>query len=162
MHLTFTPMDESAARAILSWQYEPPYDLYNLDPAHAEEIIADFLDPRNAYYAIRDRDDADALVGFCCFGPDARVPGGAYDDDLLDIGLGVRPDLTGLGQGHHYARAVLDLAAHTFKPDGYRVTIAAFNRRARRVWEKLGFQETQRFRGGRDNRPFVVMVATEG
>jgi RimJ/RimL family protein N-acetyltransferase len=127
----------------------PPYDLYNLDPAHAEEIIADYLEPRNA------------LVGFCCFGPDARVPGGAYDDDLLDIGMGVRPDLTGHGHGHRYARAVLDFAARTYAPNGYRVTITAFNHRARRVWEKMGFQESQRFCGGRDNHPFVVMVATE-
>jgi hypothetical protein len=41
MHLTFTPMDESAAHKILTWHYEPPYDLYNLDPAHAEKITAE-------------------------------------------------------------------------------------------------------------------------
>lgn len=28
-------------------------------------------------------------MGYCCFGTDARVPGGDYSADALDIGLGM-------------------------------------------------------------------------
>ena len=64
----------------------------------------------------------------------------------LDIGLGVRPDLTGKGRGSDYLNAVIDFAQRTYGPERLRVTIAAFNTRARRVWEGAGFQRSRHFR----------------
>jgi ribosomal-protein-alanine N-acetyltransferase len=85
------------------------------------------------------------LIGFCTFGQDARVPGGDYAASALDIGLGVRPDLTGKGHGTEIVTAVVDFAMRTFEPQRLRVTIAEWNTRAQRVWERNGFVPQSRF-----------------
>ena len=80
---------EDDAKAISLWTYEEPYSLYSSSPEDVEWL----LDPENGYSSVVD--PSGDLVGFCCFGFDARVPGGNYDDDAIDFGTGMRPDLTG-------------------------------------------------------------------
>jgi ribosomal-protein-alanine N-acetyltransferase len=156
MPLTFRPMEDASARAILAWRYDPPYDIYDLDPDREGTELALLLDPANRYYTLTgDEGDVEA---FCCFGPDARVPGGEYSEAALDIGLGVRPDLTGQGRGISYVRAVCDFARGTFAAEALRVTVARFNRRAQRVWEKAGFVHGQAFDREPDGLPFVVLT----
>jgi len=145
-------MDESRARAILTWRYEPPYDAYN----EIEEALHLLLDPQNAYYVLVDRQEE--LVAYCCFGPDAQVLGGSYSYPALDIGLGVRPDLTGQGRGHLFVEAVLGFARQLLAPTLVRVTVAEFNRRALRVWTKAGFQQAQQFQRIPDGMPFVILM----
>jgi ribosomal-protein-alanine N-acetyltransferase len=153
---TFQPMDEAGARAILVWRYEPPYDIYNASVEQAEAFVRTLLDPANAYQAIADEEGE--LVGYCCFGPDARVPGGDYGADALDVGLGVRPDLTGQGRGHDFFAAIVDFARRTFEPRALRVTVAAFNRRAIRVYEEAGFERKQGFQRSGDGTEFVILA----
>jgi RimJ/RimL family protein N-acetyltransferase len=153
-------MDEAGARAIFAWRYPPPYDIYNLDPGRMEEEMPVFLDRDNAYYCLYNR--GGSLVAFCCFGPEARVPGGDYSPPALDVGLGMRPDLTGQGRGRAYARAVLDFAATTWAPPAFRVTVAEFNQRARRVWQELEFRLVARFARNRDGMPFVILAREAG
>jgi len=86
------------------------------------------------------------------------VPGGDYSDEALDIGLGVRPDLTGRGQGLTFVQTVLAFAQKQYTPAAFRVTIAEFNKRALRVWQKAGFRAVQRFETSFDGRPFIVLV----
>jgi RimJ/RimL family protein N-acetyltransferase len=152
----FTPIDESAALEIANWRYEPPYDLYNIEGSAAAIQYA--LDPQNNFYAMRD--GAGHVIGFCSFGEDGQVPGGDYAEAAMDIGMGIRPDLTGQGFGHEFVAAVLDFAHREFKPGAFRVTIAAFNQRAQRVWEKNGFQETQSFTKTGSDRTFIMMNKT--
>jgi RimJ/RimL family protein N-acetyltransferase len=149
-------MDEVNARAILKWRYDAPYDLYNSDPDNAEKDVGLFLDPQNAYHTIID--EGEDLVAYCCFGPDAWVPGGDYTLNALDIGMGVRPDLTGQGHGLRYVKAVLDYGRRTFKPTAFRATVAEFNKRALHVWEKAGFRAVQAFQREPDGRAFVVLM----
>ena len=154
MNIAFAPMDEPAARAIVRWCYEPPYHIYNLEDS--PESIQYALDPQYNYHAMRDENGE--LVGFCSFGEDGQVPGGDYQAEALDIGMGIRPDLTGQGYGRDFVAAVLDFAQREFKPVAFRVTIAAFNHRARRVWESNGFKQTQAFIHQDSNREFIVMT----
>jgi ribosomal-protein-alanine N-acetyltransferase len=156
---TFRPMDEASARAVLSWHYDEPYTLYNTPPDQIEAGVKALLDPHNAYYTITD--EQGHIVAYCCFGPDAQVTGGDYSANQLDVGLGVRPDLTGQGQGLAYVNAVLDFARLTFAPRAFRVTVAEFNKRALRVWEKAGFRAMQTFQRERDSRAFVVLARKE-
>ena len=53
------------------------------------------------------------LVGYCCYGLDAQVPGGEYLINMpavLDIGVGMKPNLTGAGRGHDFVSAILEYA----------------------------------------------------
>jgi RimJ/RimL family protein N-acetyltransferase len=152
----FGPADRAAIRQFVGWQYEPPYDVYNLDLHETEELLRYFLQPDVNCYVITDKDGD--LLAYCTFGPDGQVPGGDYHDTALDIGLGVRPDLTGQGQGHTFVNAVLDFARRTFAPVLFRVTIAEFNQRAQRVWMKAGFDLVSRFGRTADGMPFVIFV----
>jgi len=152
-------MSETHARAILEWHYDPPYDVYDLGAGDVAEAVRVLLDPEYAYYAILSAERE--LVAYCCFGADAQVPGGDYHAPGLDVGLGVRPDLTGQGQGGTYVRAVLGFARHAYSPPVFRVTIAVFNERALRVWEKAGFRRVQSFDRKQDGLPFVVLVREE-
>ena len=154
MIISFSPIDEPAAREIVCWRYDPPYDIYNLEDS--DEAIEYALDPQYNYFAMRN--ESGALVGFCSFGEDGQVPGGDYAADALDIGMGIHPDFTGQGLGSDFVLAVLDFARREFRPITFRVTIAAFNQRAQRVWVKNGFQLIQTFTHQRSNRKFVVMV----
>ncbi|MBN1220191.1 MAG: GNAT family N-acetyltransferase [Anaerolineae bacterium] len=156
MPFIFRPITEVDIRQITAWQYEPPYHPYNLaDPPDAADIEY-FLDPQNNFYIITN--ESNELLAFCSFGLDAQVPGGDYRATALDIGLGIRPDLTGQGNGATFVEAVLDFAPRTFAPTMFRVTVAEFNKRALRVWEKAGFRQVQRFQKNNDNQTFIVLV----
>jgi RimJ/RimL family protein N-acetyltransferase len=152
----FRPLEETHARAMLDWHYRAPYDIYDLGGSDAEAVVRDLLTPEYAYHAILSPQGE--LVAFCCFGVDARVPGGDYNAEALDIGLGVRPDRTGKGEGKAYVQAVLDFAQHTWSPPACRVTIAEFNARAQRVWQEAGFRRVQRFESTHGSRPFLVYL----
>lgn len=155
MEVTFGTMNASAAREILSWEYDPPYDFYNLANAGEVRVLDSFLDPVNRCHRIESPELG--LIGFCCFGPDARVPGGDYSADRLDVGLGLRPDLTGSGLGSEIIPLVCEFALDRFGAADLRVSIAAFNRRARRAWGKAGFELTGEFERSTDGEPFVQL-----
>ena len=156
MPLGFYPMDEAAARAIVTWRYEAPYDVYNLGDGDVDKEVRCFVDPANAYHAIVDKEGR--LVAYCCFGPDAQVPGGDYDQPALDVGLGIHPELTGQGLGGTFVGAVLRFAQQQLAPTEFRVTVAEFNKRAQRVWTKARFRPVQRFERAPDGMPFVILT----
>jgi ribosomal-protein-alanine N-acetyltransferase len=153
-------MDEASARAIQEWRYEAPYDVYNEAFDSIEAGVAFLTDSCNGYYALVN--ECGELVAFCCFGLDAQVPGGDYEAEALDVGLGVRPDLTGHGHGLEFVNAVLGFAQQEFVFNAFRVTVAAFNERALRVWEKAGFRRQQTFGREPDGMSFVVLTRVAG
>jgi ribosomal-protein-alanine N-acetyltransferase len=157
----FVPMTAAYARAILAWRYEAPYDFYNANPTMDEADIADvFLNPAYHYYAVLDL--RDMLIAYRCFGDDARVPGGDYRADALDMGGGLRPDLTGRGLGPQVLRAAMAFARAHFAPRAFRTTVAAWNTRAIRACIKVGYQPIATFHSP-TNVPFVILLraATE-
>ncbi len=159
MDYTFAPMTEEHARADLAWQYRAPFAYYNNDPSHLEKDLADWLDPGNAYYAILDNQGI--LIGHCCFGKEAQVPGGLYEDDgTIDIGAGMRPDLMGADLALAVLGALLSWAAAEFSPQRFRVTIATFNRRVIRLCSLAGFEPELKFMSNTDeaDREFLIMT----
>ena len=162
MSFTFKPISQADVWAFAAWRYQPPYDVYNEPPPEegAADYLAYFLEPDYHFHAVYD--ERDELVAVCSFGPDGQVPGGDYRAEGLDIGLGVRPDLTGQGRGAEFVRATVDFALTTFRPALLRVTIAAFNRRACRVWQRAGFKQSQTFRRAEDEMEFVILVRAVG
>jgi RimJ/RimL family protein N-acetyltransferase len=110
--------------ALATWRYEPPYDFYNGDE---EEV----LNPER-FFSVR---DADELIGFYYFEP---------NDDVLDYGLGLRPDLAGRGLGLDFFRSGLEFGRERYRPRLVQLHVAAFNERAIKVYERAGFRETGR------------------
>lgn len=156
MKLSIEPLRAEQVRAFMQWEYAGPYAMYNMSPADEEGEIGFFLDPQNGYFAITD--EAGTFLGFCNFGADACVPGGDYTAEAVDIGMGMRPDLTGQGNGAVYAAAVFEFARNHYPDQPQRVTIAEFNERAQQLCRRAGFVQVERFERAKDGRGFVVMV----
>jgi len=160
MKLLVKPLSADQVRTFIKWEYAGSYALYNMTPENEEAEIRFFLDAENGYFAITDEEGA--FLGFCNFGADARVPGGDYHAEAVDIGMGMRPDLTGQGKGALYAAAVFDYAETHYPQQLQRVTIAEFNQRAQQLSRKFGFVQVARFRREKDKRPFVIMTRKIG
>ena len=160
MHISFSPADEKSAREFLAWRYEPPYDIYNCPPEQVEEAVRYNSDLVNNVYAMFNPHEE--LVGYCSYGADACVRGGDYSEDMLDIGLMLKPELTGQGRGTDFAREVISNGEKNYAPQKLRVTIAAFNHRAIRMWEKIGFRQTQTFNRAGDGLEFIIMIMNVG
>jgi len=137
MKLFSREMTKDHAVEILNWRYSPPYEMYN-EEASAEGV-AEFL----TYIAIVDQEDH--LVGFYCTGQSAQVPKGhdfgVYQKACLDIGLGMKPELTGKGFGNEFLTFILD----QLEADSLRLTVAKFNQRAIRLYEAFGFKREDTF-----------------
>lgn len=137
-------MDKAAAAAICRWQYPEPYGLYNIadDPA---EMVAMLDGCHRAVYTTEH-----GLVGFYCFGPSAQIPAGhragAYvGRKIIDMGLGLRPDCTGQGWGTGFVQAGVDYIRKERRLHAVRLTVAAFNQRALKVYERVGFNVIDSF-----------------
>jgi len=149
------PVDELCARLILGWRYDPPYDVYDLNVDRSDRALVFFLNPKSNYFTIKDTKGG--LDGYWCFGKSARVVGGSYWGRAIDLGLGIRPDLTGRGIGFQYVEAVVEFLTRSCTKVPLRVTIASFNRRAQRVWERADFRLVQRFFCRSDDMPYVIL-----
>jgi ribosomal-protein-alanine N-acetyltransferase len=146
MLFTFATMSELDARTIQTWRYEEPYAIYSYTAS--EQGLAEMLEPRSPHYAVRD--EPGELIGFFCYGTSAQVWESAvpalYDGDrTVAIGLGLRPDLTGQGQGLAFVTAGLAFAREHFTPRRFRLFVLSFNTRAQRVYERAGFTRVREF-----------------
>jgi ribosomal-protein-alanine N-acetyltransferase len=130
MQFRFKPMDESYAHAIANWHYEGIYAFYDMD--RDIEDLEELLDPHSwtgKYCAVVN--ERGELIGFFCF---------EKEDEAVVIGFGLRPDCTGKGLGQAFVEAGLEYAKQKFDPATFRLSVATFNRRAIRVYEKVGFK----------------------
>ena len=144
MHFTFTPMTEEDARTVQSWHYQEPYSIYDMSGDEEPNAFEEMLDRRSPHYAVRDTQNT--FVGFYCYGTSAHVdgdmePGLFVKDHMVTIGLGLRPDMTGHGLGLAFVNAGLDFARKAFAPKRFRLYVFAWNERAIRVYERVGFQQ---------------------
>jgi ribosomal-protein-alanine N-acetyltransferase len=130
MNLTIRPMQQADAERIARWHYEGPYAFY--DMANDPDDLAELMDPQrreNVYFAAVDADGS--LIGFFCF---------SQDGSTVELGLGLRPDLTGKGLGLSFLEAGLQFARERFSVRAFRLSVAAFNQRAIKVYAKAGFK----------------------
>ena len=130
MQFGFKAMDESYAHAIANWHYEGIYAFYDMD--QDIEDLEELLDPHSwtgKYCAVVD--ECGELVGFFSF---------EKENGVVVIGLGLRPDCTGEGLGQAFVEAGLEYAKQKFDSSTFRLSVATFNQRAIRVYEKVGFK----------------------
>jgi len=112
--------------------------------------------PDEGYWAVRDA--TDRLIGFCCFGEDARVPGLAGSSKLLDVALGLAPELTGRRLSKEFAAAVVAHARKVAEDRKLRCVVAAWNVVGRHTAENVGFHVTgfHEIRGGATTASYFV------
>jgi [ribosomal protein S18]-alanine N-acetyltransferase len=138
------PLTETDSEAIATWHYPGRYKTYE---------VSERLTAEAGFWAV---DHEAALVGYCCFGHEARVPGAVEEADTLDVGYGMRPDLMGHGLGREFVGAILDFAVGRFSPKRLRLLILDWNDRSRRVANALGFESEGVLRSTEGN--FLVMT----
>ena len=133
--------NETYAREVATWHYEPPWDFYDLasDPADAAEM----------------RDPAHAGSFRAVLGDDGLLEAFWYfdrHDDVVEVGIVLRPDLTGRGRGEPFLLDQLEYASQQWQPLTFRLFVAAWNERAIRLYRRLGFSEM-----GRETRRFELV-----
>jgi [ribosomal protein S18]-alanine N-acetyltransferase len=121
-----TPED---AALIAGWRYPGRDSTYD---------VREVFTPERGVWAVV---EVDELVGYACFGAEARVPGVDEAPGMVDVGYGLRPDLVGQGLGRTFVTAILDFAAQAFEAERFRLLILDWNERSRRVAAALGFEE---------------------
>lgn len=160
MRFLIKKMNRIDAEIISKWTYQEPYSIYNMDGS--EECMSELLD--GSYYSAFDEEDN--LIGYFCFGKSAQVPAGnqfrAYDDNAYtDIGLGIRPDLCGKGLGFSFLEKGIRFAYSELSAVKIRLTVAGFNQRAIKVYERAGFIRATAFNRvtGKGEMEFLVMTS---
>jgi [ribosomal protein S18]-alanine N-acetyltransferase len=128
-------LTQDQAETIADWRYEPPYDFYDVRAdLHDLEELLDSAKRGNWYFGAHSA--AGELIGYFVF---------KRTEDVVGVGLALRPDLTGRGQGQSFLEDGLAFAREQFEPRGFRLSVAEFNRRAIRVYERVGFTQTRTF-----------------
>lgn len=130
MQVRIRDFAEDDARAIATWHYEPPYDVYDMvqDPADLESMLNPAEWP-DVWFAAEDVETGE-LAGFA----ELHVLG-----DVVEIGLGLRPDLTGARYGADFTEAVMGFARQRWRPARFALDVLPWNERAIRAYEKAGF-----------------------
>ena len=127
-------MTEAEAEEVISWRYPGEYAFYDM-----ERDVEDMAELRSShvreakYFAALQNSE---LIGFFEFD---------LDEDVVEVGLGLRPDLTGQGLGPTFLEAGLVFARGRFSPQRFRLRVAEFNKRAIAVYERAGFVVGRRY-----------------
>ncbi len=136
MRFNVVPMLQKHAEQIVQWSYGGDYAFYDWPPY--PEDVAELLDAdiRRSEGFQSVLDEGGELVGYFNY---------LFGDGVVEIGLGLRPDLTGSGHGESFLEAGLDYAIGKFDPSCIMLNVAAFNQRAIKVYERAGFQTVRTY-----------------
>jgi len=138
MSFVFRPLSWGDALDVARWRYPPPYQMYDLSraPLLISVALHRLLAPigRMGFYAVSSA--GDPLVGVFSFHKLGRT---------VELGLALRPDLTGRRIGLGFVEAGMEFARANFAPAQFRLDVALFNQRAIRVYERAGFVRGPRF-----------------
>lgn len=130
--LRIEKMDQQAAEEIAErWKYDGDYAFYNMtaDPEDYAEIISPEKRGER-YFSVF---SGSGLAGFFCVDREGTD---------VELGLGLRPDLTGRGLGQAFLREILRYVEERCGAETIRLSVASFNRRAIKVYERAGFVKT--------------------
>jgi len=129
----FVPMSKLCANEIAySWKYSGVYSFY--DMTADEDDLIDFLDEKNwnrHYFAVLN--NKEKLIGYYSF---------YFEDEVMWVGFGLKPELTGIRLGTTFVMAGINFVVENFnyKMNYIMLSVALFNKRAIRTYEKIGFQ----------------------
>ncbi len=155
----FERMKEKDALQLLKWHYSQPYHFYNWE--EGPEALHELL--HQNYYSVFD--ETGQLAGFTSYGQAAQVPGGfqiqLYNEQSIDLGLGMHPSRTGSGQGLAFVQAAVVHCASLYPDKQIQLAVAAFNERAIKVYERAGFQQKLSFRSRVKGEDILFIAMTK-
>lgn len=127
------PLPQDLALEIANqWRYQPPLDAYTISVK--PETYAEMISPEargNRFFAvIRNA----ALMGYFCMD---------QDGEIVDIRLGMKPSLTGQGNGRAFYQTIEDYLVEHVQPASITLTVATFHQAAQTLFHALGFTERE-------------------
>lgn len=128
---------EHALEIANEWKYERDYAFYNADADEEDyqELITPELGGEN-YYEVA---ESDQLIGFFCIDQNS-------DSKTIDLGLGMKPALTGKGLGKEFLSNILYYIKEKWRCEKVTLSVALFNQRAIKVYEHAGFAKKETFK----------------
>jgi enoyl-CoA hydratase/carnithine racemase/GNAT superfamily N-acetyltransferase len=109
--------------------------------------------PDEGYWAVVDSNDR--LMGYCCLGEAARAAEVPGEPTVLDLAIGIRPDLSGRGWGVELGRAAVAYARSVAAGRRVRTTVPGWNKVGIHVAGQCGFVQPRRVIYGR--QPYIVL-----
>lgn len=146
------PMTADEAEVIATWRYSGEWSTYDLDtPTPLLDDLASYqsvvLDQR--------------LIGFCCTGAAARVPGITEEPATLDVGMGMDPAQVGRRHGAVFGRAVLNYLSTSHPGQALRAVVQDWNERSLRLTHRLGFEDAGELTVAQRGRSVVYRVVVK-
>ena len=150
-----TSMNLSAVKAICSWEYHEPYDVYNY--MSFDEAV------RNNSPLLKE----ESKDNYLCFWENNTLT--AYiniylNDSNVFIGIGLAPNYCGKGLGKAYLKQGIETAKKRHPDREIWVQVRSWNKRAIKCYESCGFKENYKEiikdRFG-NNEEFVFMRLVE-
>jgi ribosomal-protein-alanine N-acetyltransferase len=130
VNVSIRPLTERDVHEMRTWRYPPPYERYDLDADPSDvDIMLAAAASGEGWFAADDAESA-ALAGFFEF---------VVQGVEVEVGLGLRPDLTGRGLGAGYLEAGLGFARERWAPERFALDVYPWNERAIRAYERAGF-----------------------
>lgn len=133
MNFEFRIRTESDTQEFLTWSFEGEYSFY--DNAIQQEKIDSIINLTGSDKAFSVYNEDNELVGNCEFydvGDDGEI--------LYAVGVQMKPILTGKGYGEAFCKAIIEYGRKVIGFNRLGIAVADFNKRAKRVYEKLGFE----------------------
>lgn len=136
MRYEFRVIEQEQAEDIAyNWHYDGEYSFYDMEAD--EEDLNEFINLKargNTTFAAMKENE---LVGFLIVDQ--------VDDVTFEIGLGMKPILTGKGMGYEFLMALMDFVKSKFTPEKIILSVATFNQRAIKVYKRAGFKEVDTY-----------------
>lgn len=140
-------VDEAAD--VATWRYRGDWSVYDLStPQPIIDNLASYLSVASA----------DELVGFCCTGIEARVSGIDEDPAILDVGMGMHPNLVGCGNGARFGETVFEYLDECHPGVTLRAVVQSWNERSLRLTHRLGFKDAGELVVVQGGRPVTYRV----
>jgi [ribosomal protein S18]-alanine N-acetyltransferase len=131
-----TKMSQKDAELVATWKYDGIYSFYNAenDKEDLEELLNE-SDRGDNYYSVHTT--FNELIGFFTF---------TRSGNTIEMGLGLAPPLTGNGLGLEFVnKGIHFIESHYSNINKVVLSVATFNKRAIKLYEKVGFSCTSNF-----------------
>ena len=132
-----------------NWRYDGDWSVYDLSTPQP------VLDNLASYYTVASGIN---LIGFCCTGVEARIAGMKADPAILDVGMGMNPQLVGRGNGARFGEIVLQYLDRRHPGITLRAAVQDWNERSLRLTRQLGFTDAGELIAVQGGRPVSYRV----